>query len=133
MTDRFQKPSQRNSDRLMLCLRTLLFFGAGVMVGAGLLLYGQVRFGLYIHDEVENTFFLWRAIGEVTYFLQAPETQLALALHEVDKSLLMESRRAGITLMIIGALIAFVTPWIQPVGWRWRRKSNKSWGRSKRR
>ena len=58
----------------MLCLRTVLFFGAGVMVGAGLLLYGQVRFGLYIHDEVENTFFLWRKIGEVTYFLQTPQT-----------------------------------------------------------
>jgi hypothetical protein len=119
MTARFQPqypppgPSRRN--RIMLCLRTLLFFGAGVLVGAGLLLYGQVRFGLYIHDEVDNTFFLWRAIGEATYFLQSPETQLSLALHEIDKSYLLESRRVSITLMIIGALIAFITPWLQPL------------------
>lgn len=131
MTDSHQLSFSPWRDRLMLGLRTLLFFGAGVMVGAGFLLYGQVRVGLYIHDQVENTFFLWREIGEITYFLQSPETQLSLALHEIDKSVLMESRRAGITLMIIGALIAFVTPWIQPVGWRWRR-TPKNWGRSRR-
>jgi len=116
--DRSKPPFAPRRDRLMLCLRTILFFGAGVLFGAGLLLYGQVRFGLYIHDEVDNTFFLWRAIGEATYFLQGPETQLALALHEVDKSYLLESRRIGITLMIVGALIAFTTPFIQPLGWR---------------
>ncbi len=129
MNDRFRTPVSPKRYRLMLCLRSLLFFGAGVMVGAGLLLYGQVRFGLYIHDEVENTFFLWRAIGEATYFLQDPETQLALALHEFDKSYLLESRRIGVTLMIIGGLIAFVTPWIQPLGWR---RPGRAWTRRTR-
>ena len=66
---RSKPPFPPRRDRLMLCLRTVLFFGAGVLVGAGLLLYGQVRFGLYIHDEVDNTFFLWRAIGDATYFI----------------------------------------------------------------
>jgi hypothetical protein len=50
--------------------RWLFTLVGGVLVGAGLVLHGQVALARYMRDEVDNTFFLWRALGEATIVSQ---------------------------------------------------------------
>ena len=60
----------------------------GVLIGAGLVLHGQVALAHYMRAEVDNTFFLWRAIGEATIFLQGSDVRLAFAMREVPPEVL---------------------------------------------
>ena len=47
--------------------RWLFTFLGGALLGAGLVLHGQVALARYMRQEVDNTFFLWRAIGHATF------------------------------------------------------------------
>ncbi len=82
----------------------------GLVLGAGLTLHGQVAFARYVKQQVDGTFFLWRAIGDATFAFQGGETQMALAMAEVPDAALVESDRAAWVLVIIGALIALTSP-----------------------
>ena len=65
-----------------------------------------------MRDEVDNTFFLWRAIGEATVFLQGSDVRVALALREVPVEVLQESDTAAWTLIVVGALLALTVPFL---------------------
>ncbi len=82
----------------------------GVILGGGLVLHGQVAVARYMRDEVESTFFLWRAIGHATFVFQGGETQMALAMSEVPEAALKESDRAAWVLVIVGSLVALTGP-----------------------
>lgn len=82
----------------------------GVILGAGLVLHGQVAMARYMRSEVRGTFFLWRAIGEATFAFQGEETRMALAMAEVPEQALKESDRAGWVLLVVGSLIALTGP-----------------------
>jgi len=82
----------------------------GVILGGGLVLHGQVAMARYMRDEVDSTFFLWRAIGRATFVFQGGETQMALAMSNVPEAALIESDRAGWVLVIVGVLIALTGP-----------------------
>ena len=82
----------------------------GLLLGAGLVLHGQVAMARYMRDEVSATFFLWRAIGNATFVFQGAEHRLALAMAEVPEAALKESDRAGWVLVIVGSLVALTGP-----------------------
>ncbi|HEX5054328.1 MAG TPA: hypothetical protein VFZ65_21295 [Planctomycetota bacterium] len=82
----------------------------GSILGAGLVLHGQVAMARYMREEVDHTFFLWRAIGRATFVFQGGDTRMALAMAEVPEQALAESSRAGWVLVIVGGLIAATGP-----------------------
>jgi len=88
---------------------TLTLLG-GVLVGAGLVLHGQVALAHYMRHEVDSTFFLWRAIGEATIFLQGGDVRFAFALREVPAEVLRESDTAAWTLVAVGAFLSLTVP-----------------------
>ncbi|MCK5943805.1 MAG: hypothetical protein KAI24_17610 [Planctomycetes bacterium] len=93
--------------------RWLLVVVGGVLIGAGLVLHGQVALARYMRDEVDNTFFLWRALGEATFVFQGGETRMALAMSQVPEGALRESDRAAWVLLIIGGLVALAGPLVR--------------------
>jgi len=90
--------------------RWLFTLVGGVLVGAGLVLHGQVALARYMRDEVDGTFFLWRALGEATFVFQGGETRMALAMSEVPPEALSHSNGAAWVLIIVGGLIALTGP-----------------------
>lgn len=89
-------------------LRWLLTLLGGVVVGVGVTLHGQVAFARFLQDEVDRTFFVWRAIGRATFWFQGEEARLALAMAEVPPSALRASDVAAWSLVAIGGLLAVV-------------------------
>lgn len=98
--------------------RWLLVLFGGVMVGAGLVLHGQVALVRAMTNEVDNTFFLWRAIGHATIFLQGSDVKMAMAMTEVPPEVLRESDFAAWTLVVVGLLLAFAGPMLPRRGVR---------------
>ena len=84
----------------------------GALLGAGLCLHGQLAVAQELRNEAASTFFLWRAIGQVTFIFQDEVTQAALWMHEVPDSVVRESDRAAWTLVILGGILAVIAPWI---------------------
>lgn len=82
----------------------------GVILGAGLVLHGQVALARYMRNEVDHTFFLWREIGKATFAFQSGDTRMALAMAEVPEAALKESDRAAWVLVVVGSLIALTGP-----------------------
>ncbi|MEZ5987564.1 MAG: hypothetical protein R3F30_00255 [Planctomycetota bacterium] len=106
---------RRDPDQQLRRLRVVLLVAAGMLLGAGLVLYGQVQLAIRLRSDVEGTFFLWRAIGEATFFLQDPVTQLALAMGDIHEDYIRESRRVAVGLLILGGLILGTIPFIRPM------------------
>lgn len=96
--------------RLFAFLRWLLVLVGGVLAGAGLVLHGQVALAHYMRAEVDNTFFLWRAVGEATIFLQGSDVRLAFALKEVPDEVIRETDHAAWALVVVGAMLALTGP-----------------------
>lgn len=82
----------------------------GVLLGAGVVLHGQVALARFMREEVDNTFFLWRWIGKATFSFQGGETRLALAMAEVPPEALATSDKAAWTLVLLGSAVAVVGP-----------------------
>jgi hypothetical protein len=82
----------------------------GLVLGIGVTLHGQVAFARYLKKEVDDTFFLWRAIGDATFAFQGGETQMALSMAAVPDAALRESDRAAWMMVIVGGLVAFTSP-----------------------
>ena len=64
----------------------------------------------YAREEVQNTFVLWRKIGQATFYFQGGETRMALAMNEIPPEALRESDRVAWVLLILGGVIAFSSP-----------------------
>lgn len=82
----------------------------GILLGAGLVLHGQVALARYARREVAGTFFLWRELGNVTFAFQGGDTRFALAMAEVPDRVIRESDRAAWVLVTIGGLVALAGP-----------------------
>lgn len=82
----------------------------GLLVGAGLVLHGQVALARHMRQEVGDTFFLWRALGDATFAFQGGETRMALAMAEVPEAALVASDRAAWVLLVVGGLVALTGP-----------------------
>jgi hypothetical protein len=117
---------------MLRVVRWLCAVLGGVILGAGLVLHGQVAMARYMRNEVEHTFFLWRAIGEATFSFQGEETRMALAMAEVPEAALKESDRAGWVLVVVGSLIALTGPLLAAGGGRTPGSVPKAPARSQR-
>jgi hypothetical protein len=89
--------------------RWLCHLVGGILLGAGLVLHGQIAFIRVANDEVEKTFFLWRLVGEATVYLQSLDVQVALALRDIPPEVLRESDLAAWTLVIVGSLLVIAS------------------------
>ncbi len=98
---------------MLALLRWFAVLLGGLILGTGLTLHGQVALARHMRQEVDNTFVLWRAIGDATFYFQGAETRMALAMKEVPEEALRESDRAAWVLLIIGGLIALTGPAIR--------------------
>ena len=87
----------------------------GVLLGAGLVLHGQIACALLAKDEVDSVFFLWRAIGQLTFFYQTEVTQAALWLEEIPDGVLRESDRAAWTLAVLGSAVTLSSLFMKAV------------------
>lgn len=90
--------------------RWLFTLIGGVLLGSGLVLHGQVALARYMKDEVANTFFLWRALGQATFAFQRSDVRMALAMQEVPDEALRESDRAAWVLVVVGGLVSLTAP-----------------------
>lgn len=86
-----------------------VLFG-GVLLGTGLVLHGQVALARHMRKEVDDTFFLWRALGNATFAFQEDQTRLALVMAEVPEAAIVHSARAATMLLAVGGLIALTAP-----------------------
>jgi hypothetical protein len=93
--------------------RLLLVFAAGLILGMGLLLYGQVRLAERMRGEVDSTLFLLRAVGYATFFLQGAKVQVALTLSKLPPGTIEHSRRVAITLLVVGSLLLASVPFVR--------------------
>lgn len=98
---------------MLALLRWFTVMLGGLLLGIGLTLHGQVALARYMRQEVDNTFVLWRAIGQATFYFQGGETRMALAMSEVPEEALRESDRAAWVLVIIGGLVGGTGPLIR--------------------
>ena len=89
---------------MLAIARVWALFLGGLLFGSGILLHAQIACLRLAREEVENTFFLWRAIGGLTFVFQDDVTKAALWAHEVPDSVIRESDRAGWTLIALGAI-----------------------------
>ncbi len=96
--------------RSLTALRLWVALLGGMLLGAGLVLHGQIAFAHYVRDEVERTFFLWRAIAEITFVFQSQDVQLALGAGVLPPAILRECDRAAWALVVIGLAVAASAP-----------------------
>lgn len=101
---------KRDDASMIGIVRWLFTLIGGVLLGSGLVLHGQVALAHYMREEVANTFFLWRALGEATFVFQGGETRMALAMAEVPPEALKQSDHAAWVLVIVGGLVAATGP-----------------------
>jgi hypothetical protein len=66
-----------------------------------------------MREEVDNTFFLWRAMGDATFAFQGGQIRMAIAMSEVPNEALMHSARAAWVLVIVGGLVAVTGPMLR--------------------
>ncbi len=90
--------------------RWWLVLVGGMVLGAGLFLHGINASAEYLREEVANTFFLWRWIGNITFPFQDDATKLALWLNQVPPAMLDESNRDAWTLIAIGCMLVVLSP-----------------------
>lgn len=85
----------------------------GAFLGAGLFLQGQVTLALHLRAEVQETFFLWRAIGRASVLFQDQGTRAALLADELPEAALRHSQHAAAAMMTLGALLLIVAPFVR--------------------
>lgn len=95
---------------LLRFVRWWVILLGGILLGAGLCLHGQLAVAEHLRDQVQDTFFLWRGIGQVTFIFQDEVTQAALWMNEIPEEVVEESSSAAWTLCILGGLLACTAP-----------------------
>ncbi|MCB9919337.1 MAG: hypothetical protein H6832_13120 [Planctomycetes bacterium] len=94
-------------------LRLALIILAGILLGAGGLLLGQVHVARIMEERVDSTFFLFRAIGYATFVFQGDEVQVALAIKELPPEALEHSKRVAWFLIAVGSLGLLAAPFLK--------------------
>lgn len=97
----------------MRILRAMILILAGVLLGAGGLLLGQVAVARSMEAEVDATFFLFRAIGYATFAFQGSDVQVALAVKELPPGALEHSERVAWMLIAFGGLVWVAAPFVR--------------------
>ena len=90
--------------------RWLFTLLGGLLLGAGLVLHGQVALARHMKHQVESTGWVWRALGEATFAFQSDDRRMAMAMQEVPEAALKESDRAAWVVVIVGSLVALTGP-----------------------
>jgi hypothetical protein len=90
--------------------RWLFTLLGGLLLGAGLVLHGQVALARHMKNQVESTGWVWRALGEATFAFQSGDVRMAMAMQEVPDAALKQSDRAAWVVVIVGSLIALTGP-----------------------
>lgn len=93
-------------------LRWWFLVGGGALLGAGLVLLGQLVFAEHMRARAQGTFFLWRGIGQVSFIFQDDQTKLALWLNEIDGKILDHSRHVAWVMIVLGGLVVLLAPWM---------------------
>ena len=97
-------------------VRWLVVLLGGTLLGAGLVLHGQVAMARHMKNEVDRTFFLWREVGKATYWFQGDDVRMALAMAETPDEAVDASDRAAWVLVVLGAIAACSGPLIRGHG-----------------
>ncbi|MDP6929231.1 MAG: hypothetical protein QF412_05970, partial [Planctomycetota bacterium] len=63
----------------------------GIFLGAGLFLHGQVAVAFFMRESAQDTFFLWRWVGQITFIFQDETTKAALWMNEIPEEVIRES------------------------------------------
>src|SRR5262249_52795825 len=93
--------------------RWLFTLIGGLFLGAGLELHGLIAIAWRMVGEVDNTFFLFRAIGRGTIFMLGSERRIALAIKEIPPEALEECSRTAWMLVIVGGLFSVTAPFLR--------------------
>jgi hypothetical protein len=105
--------NRRDALRTTTVLRWWATLFGGLLLGAGLVLHGQVRAANYLREEVANTFFLWRVIGRVTFMLHSTDRRTAMLLADIPEEYIRETERVALTLLVVGGLIVLAAPFLR--------------------
>jgi hypothetical protein len=98
----------------------------GILIGAGLVLHGQLTVACHMREQVEDTFFLWRAVGRMTFLFQGDAVQSALVLGDLPELVLVKSERAAWSLLFLGVILLLASALLRPAARRPRRVSPRS-------
>ena len=90
---------------MIRAIRWLLTLLGGVFIGAGLVLHGQLTVACHMREQVEDTFFLWRAVGRMTFMFQGDAVQSALVLGDLPELVLVKSERAAWSMLFLGVIL----------------------------
>jgi hypothetical protein len=93
--------------------RWLFTLIGGLFLGAGLELHGLIAIAWRMIGEVDNTFFMFRAIGRATIFMLGSERRIALAIKEIPPEVLEECSRTAWMLVIVGGLFSVTAPFLR--------------------
>ena len=93
--------------------RWLFTLIGGLFLGAGLELHGLIAIAWRMIGEVDNTFFMFRAIGRATIFMLGSERRIALAIKEIPPAVLEECSRTAWMLVIVGGLFSVTAPFLR--------------------
>jgi hypothetical protein len=96
--------------------RWLFTLIGGLFLGAGLELHGLIAISWRMIGEVDNTLFLFRAIGRATIFMLGSERRIALAIKEIPPEVLEECSRTAWMLVIVGGLFSVTAPFLRHHG-----------------
>lgn len=91
-------------------LRWLSVVLGGVSLGIGLFAHAEIALARALRAEVQDTFFLWRAIGKLTFFMQNDVRRLALSLDQVPEPVLVASDRVAWVFVVGGIALALFGP-----------------------
>lgn len=97
----------------------------GILLGAGLLLWGQAVLLDYVQDQVGARFFLVRWVGKVSFVFLAVDQKVPLALADIPAEVVAESARWARALMILGGCVGVLALFLRSPGRGGGRKGKK--------
>ena len=74
----------------MKWVRWWLVFAGGMLIGAGLLLCGEVAMAEHLRNEGQGVFFLWRGLAQLTFIFHDDLTRTSLFLSDLPEHVFVE-------------------------------------------
>jgi hypothetical protein len=110
----FRIPQPFSRRGALVLARGLINLLGGILIGVGLFLWGQALFVEYVKAEVDNTFFLLRWVGKISFIFMRVDNKLFLSISEIPDEAIVESVRWAKGLLISGGCIALFSLFLQP-------------------